>query len=263
MQLRRRSVWLVVAVLGFFAFGLWYGNASDFLTGFYTDRPFYSTARLINGRLWVPPSTTIAVLEWTMLLTLLLPIAVGVLLADRLPRDRRTRVEEVFQSLPGEIGERLFGKYLGATLGTLVPIFVLYLGVVAYMLTQRFEGHALAMALVAFVVGFLPGALFVAGFSVVVPAVMPVPLYQFLFIGYWFWGNMLGPKVGIPTISDTLLNATGMWDSAIVHFQPPFASLSVTPTIAQGIANIAILLGLGALALYAGVRYQRWQLAQQ
>ena len=35
----------------------------------------------------------------------------------------------------------------------------------------------------------LPGLLFVAAFSVSCPVILWVPLYQFLFVGYWFWGR--------------------------------------------------------------------------
>ena len=49
-------------------------------------------------------------------------MVVGIMLADRLPRDRRTRVAELLDTFPGALYARLFGKYLGSTLaGANVP----------------------------------------------------------------------------------------------------------------------------------------------
>ncbi len=50
------------------------------------------------------------VAEWARSLNFLVPIAAGVLLADRLARDRKTRVDELFTSMPGPLSIRLAGK---------------------------------------------------------------------------------------------------------------------------------------------------------
>ncbi|HEX6122041.1 MAG TPA: hypothetical protein VFY89_02720, partial [Ktedonobacterales bacterium] len=88
----------------------------------------------------------------------------------------------------------------------------------------------------------------------------------FLFIGYWFWGNLLGPRVGIPTISQTILNASGKWAaSGLLHLSlaGPGAGFPGQDTAAQALLNIALIVGLGLLALFAGTRYQRWRAARQ
>jgi len=135
MQIRRRAVWVVIVFLGGFVALIWYGNASDYLTGFYTN------AHGAGPHVWVSPSTTTAVLYWAMLAARFLPLGVGLLLADRLVRDRQTRVDELLQTTPGGLGARLTGKYLGTTLATLVPVLVLYTAVVGYMFSQRPDGH--------------------------------------------------------------------------------------------------------------------------
>src|SRR5713226_10249472 len=179
MQIRRRSVWITFIALGLFF--------------------------IVFHQPWYRPITTPAgdaLVYWTGEVQSFLAIAVGILLADRLPRDRRTKVEEVLDTLPGKLGARVFGKYLGSTLATLVPMFIIYsigLGYVLYFKPQDIQALALVPAL--FVTVVLPGALFVAAFSIACPAIMWVPLYQFLFIGYWFWGNLLPPGRGIPTLS--------------------------------------------------------------
>ncbi len=255
MQVRRRSIWVIIGFLGIFVALLWYGNASDYLTGYYT------TANEVGSRHWVPPSTTTAVLYWATLAAMFLPVGIGLVLADRLVRDRQTRVDEIFQTTPGGLGARLAGKYLGTTLATLVPVAVLYAAGVAYMYAQRPEGHALAVAALAFPLLLAPAAFFVAGFSLACPLAIKVPIYQFLFIGYWFWGNLLGPRVGIPTLSNTLLDAAGTWaDTAFFHFQPG-APLDASPVLAA--VNIALLLALGLVALLGADRYLRWRQAAQ
>src|SRR5579864_4022373 len=54
------------------------------------------------------------VLRLTSNVNAILPIAVGVLLADRLPRDRLAKVDELFASMPDALHARLLGKYLGS-----------------------------------------------------------------------------------------------------------------------------------------------------
>lgn len=261
MQIRRRAIWIVTAFLGLLVFLVWYGTGSDYLTGFYLhDRRPAPDAVLINGRLWQPPSATTAVFSWAVLAAMFLPLAVGLLTADRLVRDRQSRVDELFQTLPGGPGARLVGKYLGVTLATLVPLLVVYALGVGYMLTQRPDGHALALAAVAFPVLLLPSGFFVAAYSLAVPLIMKVPLYQFLFIGYWFWGNLLSPVYGIPTLSNTILTPLGgVSADALFGVDWPMTA-DATPMHAA--LSIALLLALAAAALVAAWRYLEWRRAR-
>ncbi|GER91643.1 hypothetical protein KDW_58050 [Dictyobacter vulcani] len=66
------------------------------------------------------------VVYWTDLLNYILPVAFGILLADRLQRDKRTRVDEIFTSTPSSHTARLYGKFLGATIATALPILLLF-----------------------------------------------------------------------------------------------------------------------------------------
>jgi hypothetical protein len=266
MQVRRKAMWVIAGFLGLLTYLVWYGNASDYLTGFYVAKDTYlppsTTVVLVNGRPWVPPSPTTAVLYWAVVSAMFLPLAVGLVLADRLVRDRQTHVDELLQTTSGSLGARLFGKYLGATLATVTPLLVVYALGTGYMLSRGPDGHALAVAVVAFPLLLGPSCFFVAGFSVAVPAILKVPIYQFLFIGYWFWGNLLGTRAGIPTWSDTLLNASGQWAAhAILKFDLGSAGLKATP--AQALANIALLLVLGLVAMLCADRYLRWRQAAQ
>src|SRR5512140_879072 len=101
MQIRRRSLWLVLGLIG--AYMVWL---------------------LAESR--VAPSETAAgqAAGWAWLLQVLMPIAFGVLLADRFTRDRKLRVGELLGTAPAPMEARLIGKYLGATGATLVPIIL-------------------------------------------------------------------------------------------------------------------------------------------
>jgi hypothetical protein len=264
MQIRRKALWVVIGFLGVLVFLIWYGLGSDYLHGFYTHD---MGGGVVVPPVYMPASMSYAIMLWVTLIAMFLPVGVGLVLADRWVRDQRTRAQELFQTAPAVNGARIIGKYLGATLATLVPIFALYAIGIGYMLTQRADATPLAASLLWFVVLLVPSSLFVAGFSLAVPLVIKVPLYQFLFIGYWFWGNLLGPRAGIPTISQTILNASGKWAAPGLLHLSTAAGACVAPnaqvSAPLALLNIALIVGLGLLALYAGTRYQRWQWARQ
>ena len=245
MQLRRRSVWLTMLLIALL------------LVLILTRSPI--SGDLMN-RLRLLPIKDLVV-YWTDIINLIMPIGVGVLLADRLPRDRKTKVDELLTSMPGALSLRLLGKYLGSMVATLMPMLIFYLiglGVILYA-TQNLA--ALLFALEAFTAIVLPGILFISAFSIACPAIMWVPLYQFLFVGYWFWGNALTPGSGIPTLNNTILTPIGEYQTQgffNVHlFQLPSA------TALQGVESILVLVGLAAFALFVLWGYLRLLQARQ
>ncbi len=143
------------------------------------------------------------------LVMLFMPIAVGFLMTDRLTRDRRTRVDELLNTAPASLGARLLGKYSGAAMATVAPtLFVYLIGVVYLLILRGRDFAALPLALGPFLAIIVPGLLFVAAFSLVCPLIIWGPLYQFLFLGYWFWGNLVYLPL-LPTLNGTLLTADG------------------------------------------------------
>lgn len=246
MQIRRRAVWITFILL----------------------------AALIGGIMWESSGTIDAIqhlnryplllvlVNWAMMVNVLLPVGVGVMLADRLPRDRRMKVDEVLNSLPGALSSRLFGKYLGGTLATVVPMFVFYVIGVGYILYQTHNVMAIPLALAIFATVILPGMLFVGAFSIACPTLLWVPLYQFLYVGYWFWGNLFPAGRGIPTLSDTILTPMGQFISSGLYHTGLYDEVLHATTV-QAIESLLLLLCIGPLVMVALWRYLKWQQAQQ
>lgn len=194
-------------------------------------------------------SLAYVVAYWIITLNRLLPVGVGCMLADRLVRDFRTGSHELFVTTPGALSSRLLGKYLGSLLATIIP-FLLAVGVgIGYLLVKTGNLLVIPLGLQAFAVITLPGLLFVAAFALACPLLMWVPLFQFCFIGYWFWGNELGPRNGIPTLSTTILTPIGRYMANGFYGIRDFGAFVATPL--QAVESIIVLIGIAALVLCA------------
>lgn len=245
MQIRRRSLW--IAYIGIAAL-LFRTMLNEII-----HPQFFG---LTNA----PLNTLVAALVFST--NILLPIPLGVFLADRLPRDRRTRVDELFTSMPGTLRTRIVGKYLGSTLATIIPMFVCYILLIGFLLYQTHDLLSIPLVVADFVLIVLPGLLFVAAFSIACPAILWVPLYQFLFVGYWFWGNALSPGTGIPTLSQTILTPVGTYISAGMLGVSQVGWVTSVP-FWEGLASLLLLLGIAVFVLYVLWRYLSWQQTRQ
>lgn len=240
MQIRRRAVWVTLAIFALVTIILIIRNAN--VPGGPTLQSSMNLNQLVG--------------HWSGLVMLFTPIAIGCLLADRLPRDRKTNVEELFATMPGSLGARIFGKYVGTTAATLVPVLIFYCLGIGYIMYLKQDIMVIPWALAYFIVTMLPGILFISGFSIAGPAVIWVPLYQFLYIGYWFWGNLLSVE-GFPTLRETILAPIGS-SAQLAFFNPdPLGPPHVTPV--QGGESIVALIGLGILAVLAVWALLSWQ----
>lgn len=210
-------------------------------------------------------ATSIAVLtNW------LSPLGVGIFLADRLRRDRRTRVEEVLNSLPGTLKMRVLGKYLGTFLASLVPALLVYLLAIALMAWLLGNLALIPAALPCYIIVILPGMLFVAAFSLALPMVIWVPLYQFLFFGYWFWGNLFPQGPGLPTLSGTILTPIGSFIANAFFGVSSYGGIGRAADggihqvpMMGGVASIVVMVGLAILVLIALYQYLRLEQARQ
>lgn len=235
MQIRRPALWIVVAV---------------FCLAFATIlvNPFGTFLGLAAPEV---------VATWALSVQFLHPVAAGVLLADRVPRDGRTGVSELLETLPSPQAGLFFGKYVGATLATVVPLALVYAAGLGYVLYDTADPMAVPLGVAAFLTINLPGLLFVAAFSISCPVILWVPLYQFLFVGYWFWGNHLDGDMGVPTVSGTILTPAG-WYAASGFFGLDWTNAG-NVTVGEGIASVALLLAVSGFVLAGADRYLRWQ----
>jgi ABC-2 type transport system permease protein len=163
--------------------------------------------------------------------------------------------------MPGALSTRLSGKYLGGIVATLLPMFAFYVVGVGYILIQTQNLLTLPLSLVTFVAIVLPGALFVSAFSLACTSVLWVPLYQFLFICYWFWGNILTPNIGIPTISYTILTPIGHYIAQGIFGGTTDSGINATPQL--GFASLLTLVGFALFALFVLYGFLKWQQARQ
>lgn len=239
MQIHRRALWITFLCFVFLVFGVTAGVFRELLTNAHHL------------------SLLSRILGWTDNVNAIFPICVGVLLADRLSRDRRTKMDELFNALPGALSTRLAGKYFGSTLATLIPMFAIYSLGIGFLLFQSHDILTIPLALETFAAIALPGILFISAFSIACPAILWIPLYQFLFVGYWFWGNILPPQLGIPTLSATLLTPIGGYIA--VGFFGDSDRIITHATALEGVESMLLLLGIAALVMYVLWYLLKWQ----
>ncbi|SHN75622.1 hypothetical protein [Cryptosporangium aurantiacum] len=249
MQVRKRSVWIVPAL----------SVVLFLLIGGSLLRDLFDPDE-------APADARTAVLGLAVQLHALLTIGFGCLLADRLIRDDRLRVAPILDATPARPGARLLGKYLGTAAATAIPILVVYFGFTAAYAVHTSAPEAFGWALVASGVVFVPGLLFVAAFALALPVVMPAPLFRVLFVGYWLWGNLVGPEL-MPTLAQTLVYPLGGYPLvALLDFhgidgQQSLAGpvtgatlnfLRPNPTPSVAWLSIGVLLALAAAVLAGG-----------
>ncbi|QBD83040.1 hypothetical protein EPA93_46595 [Ktedonosporobacter rubrisoli] len=248
MQIRRAAVWITMTLIMLMFVGLISRGLFDYILS------QMRTMRVLTMLVF-----------WTNLVNSLLPIVVGCLLADRLPRDRKYKVQELLQALPGSMGARITGKYIGGMLATLVPLFAFYWLGVGYIIYQTNSIMAIPLALETFLIAAMPGIVFISAFSIACPAFLWVPVYQFLFVGYWFWGNWFRSPY-IPSLSNTILTPVGGYIS-IGFFGKVGVFASTSPiadaTLLQGIESMLLLIGIAVLVMVVLCRLLKWQQERQ
>jgi hypothetical protein len=244
MQARRRSVWIGFGVI-------------SILLALYLSsllKPYQDGARLVTY------SPHDALLFWVQGCVFLLTPIAGLLLADRTPRDQSTRARDLLVALPASTWSRLLGKYVGSVAATCLPIISIYAIGVGILVIHWGDARILPMALAAGGLLLVPPLLFVGAFSVACTTILWMPLYQFLFIGYWLWVS-LNPTQAIPTLDGTLLSPQeNDVYTAIFRFFGSNDGFYSSATILQALANIVVLLACGALALFAAGHLLRWRI---
>jgi len=180
---------------------------------------------------------------------LLVLVTIGALLADRWVRDRQLGVEELLFATAASPVSRLWGKYLGVVAAAATTLLVVW-AVLAARLAIHFGDLSIAgTAALAYLVLVLPGLAFVAAFGLVMPRLVGVRLYQVLFIGYWFWGNLV-PQHVMPTLSGTWLTPIGKYaDAGLFAHSSHSLLLTGGGSTATAYGSIALLAGIAVLLL--------------
>jgi hypothetical protein len=204
------------------------------------------------GRLSAHVSLSDLTASWAVTFNLFAPLGVGVLLADRARRESRLGLDDLLWSTPAGLGPRWWGKAVGASAATITPIFLCWIVLLIDLATSRGLG-AIPIGLGAFAAVALPGLLFVASCSLVIPLLIGPALYRVGFIGYWFWGNLLNTKrLPVPTVAGTPFEAIGEYASGGWFggktFEAPNRGIHLDPALAT--VNVAFLIG-AALAVLA------------
>ncbi len=240
MSIRRPGFWIAYSLLFIF-----------YLITAITPATDGSTEVLGASQLWPEAGHTV------FMFNIFLPLLAGILIADRMWRDFHLGIRELQRSTPFSISSYILAKYLGNLIAVLLPMLLIILGVGVSIIARGLAPMEFMWPLlVAFLTIAVPAHIFVVAFSLVCPLVMPLRVYQVLFTGYWFWGNLLSPKA-FPTISDTPLNAVGQYPLQAYFGVLVDSTHSVEAGFTAGGAalNLAVLLACVALALFAADRY--------
>ncbi len=190
-----------------------------------------------------------------------LPLLAGILSADRMQRDFRLGVRELQHSTSLSTPAYILSKYAGVLLSVLTPMFLLVLGTgLALIVKGLAPVEILGPLLLAFLAIAVPSHAFVVAFALAVPLVIPVRIFQILFTGYWFWGNLLSPQA-FPTISDTLLNAVGQYPLQGFFGMYLDSTHKVTAGFStlEAALNLLVLMACVFIALFVLDRYLRWR----
>lgn len=242
MSLRRPGLWI--------AFGL--------LFIFYTLTVMYpvpdeESIPIIQSQIWQFAG------QMTFTFNLFLPVAVGILSADRLQRDVRQGIRELQESTPLSLAIYILGKYFGVLLASLTPVLI-WLWVVTGLFISF--GNAplsiLYTMTLAFFAIMVPAFAFVTAFSLACPLVMPLRVYQILFTGYWFWGNYINPEM-FPTLNGTLLTASGLFALQGYFLGFMGSTEELTYTANEATLNLLVLGISIAAVLFALNQYLQWQ----
>jgi ABC-type transport system involved in multi-copper enzyme maturation permease subunit len=201
--------------------------------------------------------------EYVFQFNVFLPVVVGILAADRMQRDFRLGVRELQGSTPLSLGTYILGKYLGVLASMFLPVFVWIIALGALLGALGLAPWQMLYALpVACLAITLPAFAFVTAFSLACPLIMPLRVYQILFVGYWFWGNFISPEF-FPTLNGTLLTAGGSIAfngffggfparaPGPLEYTPLYASLNLI------VLALCIVAALATLFVYLGQKARR------
>jgi ABC-2 type transport system permease protein len=195
-------------------------------------------------------------------LILLAPVAAGILVADRFPRDRRMLMDDLLRAVLPTSRSFVLGRYVASLLAVLTPPLVIALPVVIYAAARFSLPELLWKTLVIFLIAVLPSWLFVVAWSLAFPLVMPLRLYQVLFAGFWLWAIAV-PRGRLPTINESIVDISGKYASyAFFGFAPP-TNLNPPASAGWAILNISLVVLAALVGMAAPCLVKPWQEQRQ
>ncbi len=244
MQLRRPGLWISLVL-----------TTGVFFLLLYSDR---QNALPLASQPWKLSTSFIE--EFV----LFAPVAAGILAADRFTRDRALGTGELINSSLALKGPLVLGKYAGSVLAIFTPPFVLLLAEMV-ALAAYYQQPALFLTVpVVLLAVVAPSWLFVVAWSLLLPLVMPLRLYQVLFAGFWMWAVAVPPD-RLPTINFSILSMSGQYAHYAIFLNDPTGSSYMRPpaTVGLAIINMGLVLGLSVIALALTPLVLRWQEQRQ
>lgn len=190
-----------------------------------------------------------------------LPLLAGILSADRMQRDFRLGVRELQHSTSLSTPAYILSKYVGVLLSVLAPMFLLVLCTGLALIVKGLAPlEILWPLLLAYLSIAVPSHAFVVAFALAIPLVIPIRIFQILFTGYWFWGNLLSPQA-FPTISDTLLNVVGQYPLQGFFSMYVDSTHKVTDgfTAPEAVLNLLVLMSCIFIVLFVLDKYLNWR----
>jgi hypothetical protein len=180
--------------------------------------------------------------------TAVMPGVAGILVADRFPRDHQFRLTEVLKTALLPSPALALGKYVGALLGVLTPPLLLTAGVVAYLALKVDRPSLVLTVPVALLAVALPSWLVVVAWSLVLPVVIPLRIYQVAFAGFWLWAVAVPPE-HLLTINHSILSLQGEYAQFAFFFTGPTPFLHPQATTGWAVLNMSLLLGLALVGV--------------
>jgi len=241
MAIRRWGIWV--------AFGL--------IIAFYGSMVFFYEEPI---RTWTLATQFSAVIQSAGSLNMFMVLICGIAAADRLQRDNRLGMSELINAAPVTRWTRILGKYIAIIAAGMTPFLFIDLFYAAFMVIggapvlQTVWYHFLGLVGVN-----LPAVAFVTAFSLAIPLILPLRVYQILFTGYWFWGNYLNPNF-LPTLNGTLLTPSGVFvTEGLYKVTSPVKNAVLRYSATEAWLNLAVLAACIFLVMLSLERYLAWK----
>ncbi|ASU83347.1 hypothetical protein CDO52_11670 [Nocardiopsis gilva YIM 90087] len=202
-----------------------------------------------------------------LMLVFLVPVGVGVAMADRFRRTRGSGIEELLASTPLAGPRRLLGVLFGGAAVASAPGLVISLGSGVYIAIADGAPSAPLWSVVAFAVLLLPACLWSGALTATLGLVLPVPVVRVLVAPLWLWFNWWNYTLRwVPTPTGTVLTPIGEYPGAawfgvdttwagygqVALLSPPTGPV-------PALVNLACVLGAVALFVWAARLIIDWK----